>query len=179
MGNYQVAAEVPGSLIVPFYGRQEYRPFTHYWLKFYTTRADGPAQPSVPATLPKQSQPVRGGSGAFEDQARSLGIDPSTVDSFFIDVSTETQIVIALVSNGVVKVFEYATNRPISETSASGEIRDLIRGETLKPTDKANVYGVYINGRFVRTTRFEEDGIETSSRSAADKSTARRYLKQN
>jgi hypothetical protein len=34
-GDYEVAAEVPGSRIVPFYGRQSYAPNTHYWLKFF------------------------------------------------------------------------------------------------------------------------------------------------
>ncbi|MEK7426845.1 MAG: hypothetical protein AAB131_23745, partial [Actinomycetota bacterium] len=34
VGEYQVAAEVPGSRIIPFYGRQAYQSFTHYWLKF-------------------------------------------------------------------------------------------------------------------------------------------------
>lgn len=35
VGRYQVAAEVPGSSIMPFYGDQMYEPSTHYWLKFY------------------------------------------------------------------------------------------------------------------------------------------------
>ena len=38
VGDYQVAAEVPGSRITPFYGQQSYQSFTHYWLKFYTRR---------------------------------------------------------------------------------------------------------------------------------------------
>lgn len=38
VGNYEVAAEVPGSSITPFYGKQAYQPNTHYWLKFYVQR---------------------------------------------------------------------------------------------------------------------------------------------
>jgi hypothetical protein len=35
VGRYQVAGEVPGSSILPFYGEQTYEPNTHYWLKFF------------------------------------------------------------------------------------------------------------------------------------------------
>lgn len=35
VGRYQVAAEIPQSRIVPFYGEQAYEPNTHYWLKFF------------------------------------------------------------------------------------------------------------------------------------------------
>lgn len=38
VGSYHVAAEVPGSRIVPFYGEQIYQPHTHYWLKFFVQR---------------------------------------------------------------------------------------------------------------------------------------------
>ena len=38
VGDYEVAAEVLGTRISPFYGRQSYQPFTHYWMKFYTQR---------------------------------------------------------------------------------------------------------------------------------------------
>ena len=40
VGDCQVAAEIPGSRIVPFYGRQAYQSFTHSWLKFSTQRVD-------------------------------------------------------------------------------------------------------------------------------------------
>jgi hypothetical protein len=43
VGDYQVAAEVPGARIIPFYGRQAYKPFTHYWLRFYSM----PIEPSA------------------------------------------------------------------------------------------------------------------------------------
>jgi mono/diheme cytochrome c family protein len=63
VGDYQVAAEVPGSTIVPFYGRQAYQPFTHYWLKFYTQRADAPSQraasPAQPPGLSSPGQPTQ------------------------------------------------------------------------------------------------------------------------
>lgn len=49
VGDYQIAAEVPGARITPFFGRQAYQSFTHYWLKFYT-RATGPTQP-VPLAI--------------------------------------------------------------------------------------------------------------------------------
>lgn len=52
VGDYQVAAEVPGSRIIPFFGRQAYQPFTHYWLKFYTQRLGPAGQP------PLRSQPA-------------------------------------------------------------------------------------------------------------------------
>jgi hypothetical protein len=35
VGRYEVAAEVPQAPIVPFYGKQEYRANTHYWLQFF------------------------------------------------------------------------------------------------------------------------------------------------
>lgn len=35
VGSYEVAAEVPGTAILPFYGSQTYQPNTHYWLKFF------------------------------------------------------------------------------------------------------------------------------------------------
>jgi hypothetical protein len=35
VGAYDVAAEVPGERIVPFFGHQAYEPGTHYWLKFF------------------------------------------------------------------------------------------------------------------------------------------------
>ena len=44
VGEYQIAAEVPDSPIVPFYGRQAYQPSTHYWLKFYTQRVESAPQ---------------------------------------------------------------------------------------------------------------------------------------
>lgn len=35
VGSYEVAAEVPGTSIMLFYGTQTYQPNTHYWLKFF------------------------------------------------------------------------------------------------------------------------------------------------
>lgn len=35
VGSYEVAAEVPGAPVTPFYGNQRYEPSTHYWLKFF------------------------------------------------------------------------------------------------------------------------------------------------
>jgi hypothetical protein len=35
VGSYEVAAEVPNSTIVPFYGKQSYQHRRHYWLKFF------------------------------------------------------------------------------------------------------------------------------------------------
>jgi len=53
VGSYQVAAEVPDSPIVPFYGRQAYEPFTHYWLQFYAQRVDpAPQRPSAATSTP-------------------------------------------------------------------------------------------------------------------------------
>lgn len=52
VGDYQVAAEVPGSRIIPFYGRQAYQPFTHYWLTFYTRQVGLPTS--------QAAAPVRG-----------------------------------------------------------------------------------------------------------------------
>lgn len=49
IGDYQVAAEVPGSTITPFYGRHNYQPLTHYWLKFYTQRTAQSAPRPAPA----------------------------------------------------------------------------------------------------------------------------------
>jgi hypothetical protein len=118
-------------------------------------------------------------AGAFEDQARDLGLDPSTVERFFIDVSTESQVAIAFMTSGTVKVFEYATNRLISETSPTGEVRDLVRRETLKPTGETGVYEVYANGRLVGTTRFGDDGMETTSRTGSEAVPTRRYLKRD
>lgn len=65
VGDYQVAAEVPGSRIVPFYGRQAYQPFTHYWLKFYTQRGDAAA----PAAPPPAAQ-APGGPRFLDDLAK-------------------------------------------------------------------------------------------------------------
>jgi hypothetical protein len=39
VGAYEVAAEVPEAPIVPFYGKQDYRPNTHYWLRFFVRSA--------------------------------------------------------------------------------------------------------------------------------------------
>lgn len=38
VGSYEVAGEIPGSHITPFYGRQSYEANTHYWLKFFVGR---------------------------------------------------------------------------------------------------------------------------------------------
>jgi len=35
VSSYEVAAEVPGAPVTPFYGRQTYEPNFHYWLKFF------------------------------------------------------------------------------------------------------------------------------------------------
>ncbi len=64
VGDYQVAAEVPGSRIIPFYGRQDYQPFTHYWLKFYTQRVDQPTQTPSSATSPGQQGAGAAGQAA-------------------------------------------------------------------------------------------------------------------
>ncbi len=76
VGDYQVAAEVPGSKIVPFYGRQAYQPFTHYWLKFYTQRVDPAGQRAAPLTRapePATAQgPSDGSSSATDDSPTFL-----------------------------------------------------------------------------------------------------------
>jgi hypothetical protein len=38
VGSYEVAAEVPGTSIMPFYGTQTYQLNTHYRLKFFVER---------------------------------------------------------------------------------------------------------------------------------------------
>jgi hypothetical protein len=35
VGRYEVAGEIPGGNVRPFYGKQSYDANTHYWLKFY------------------------------------------------------------------------------------------------------------------------------------------------
>lgn len=58
VGDYQIAAEAPSSEITPFYGRQTYRPRTHYWLKFHTQRIDTAGRPDVAATSQEHSKQV-------------------------------------------------------------------------------------------------------------------------
>lgn len=58
VGDYQVAAEVPSARITPFFGRQAYQPFTHYWLKFYTKRVDMPPQTPTRAGAGPKSPPA-------------------------------------------------------------------------------------------------------------------------
>lgn len=76
VGDYQVAAEVPGSTIIPFYGRQAYQPFTHYWLKFYTQRVELPLRaPSLSEPRPereprKSATPQFTVTGRIVDEAR-------------------------------------------------------------------------------------------------------------
>ena len=38
VGRYEVAVEMPGTPIIPLYGKQMYRPNTHYWLKFFVEK---------------------------------------------------------------------------------------------------------------------------------------------
>lgn len=81
VGDYQVAAEVPGSAIIPFYGRQAYQPLTHYWLKFYTQRVQlSPQAPprSEPKPEPKPtaaSAQSRQRQGTFRVSGRLLTED--------------------------------------------------------------------------------------------------------
>lgn len=77
VGAYQVAAEVPGSRIEPFYGRHAYQPFTHYWLKFYTkaVQRDSPVvgpSPSGPSPATVPPEPVRGFRFAIEVQRQAV-----------------------------------------------------------------------------------------------------------
>jgi hypothetical protein len=37
-GTYEVAGEMLGAEVIPFYGKQTYQPNAHYWLKFFVER---------------------------------------------------------------------------------------------------------------------------------------------
>jgi hypothetical protein len=79
VGEYQVAAEIPGSRVIPFYGRQAYQPFTHYWLKFYTQRLGSATQPLPRSEGAAESRSKSEGAnsamlGLWEGIARSPGV---------------------------------------------------------------------------------------------------------
>lgn len=88
VGDYQVAAEVPGARITPFFGRHAYQPSTHYWLKFYTQRVQAPPQrvpraqsdpPPAAGVTPKASH--RKLLGTWEGTSRSNALATSVTFS--------------------------------------------------------------------------------------------------